>query len=877
MEWRKRWGIAVALVALALTPHWRSVLLQELPLPEGYLALLEPSMASQLRPTAWNALWWDSIGQFWAWRTEAMGQLSTGRLPLWSNRIGCGFPFLANPQTQSLYPPAWLVQGAEGIGQRAKQPLAMRAAKVLAWLAFFHTLLALIGAYWLIRSFGISRSAALVGASAYGLGSFQIAWVLLPTLPATSSWLPLTLFLYRQFASALFTCDRFKSVAFGIAFALSLTMLLLAGHGQIALYALLALATFAVVELLAAYPLRKGSEIAKAFAATLGLFLLAFLLSAAQLLPTLELAPLTHRHTSLSLKGYRAFAERGLTAVDWATLVLPFVFGNPMDGSYFGKESFADYCAYAGLGILALAIVWLWNWAQSNLRRFPVSPLPRFSASTKPTPFSAQALSLFALGALLASGATFNLPLYFLLPGFSQLGTPTRAMFLCQLALGMMAAAALERLAESREQGAERLGQGVRWETAVGVALAIGLPVAATVGVGLWLSGQLPAFRWDEWVTSVAGQNIGVFAGVFAVVLLTARWAFLPRSISLLRFAVPFLLLAELAWFAAQQIPTARPTVVQRTLKMADHRLRRHLEAMSLPVASASVPHRLLPLGVDWSLTRYPHTLLPPNSLLLLASNFADARNYDSLLLRHHKAVMALFSGGNPCPLENGNLILLPKERVTEAEKLARLIGADAILMPSQEKWLVRRIGAHALSPRAFLPVQVNFVHDPLNALAKLPHWSEQTALITAKPKRHFGREGDQAKVWLDKDALVFIKVQPVVLCYLHLRRPVWLVLSDTAYPGWRAFERWSDGHWQPIPIGIANGFCRASYVSEVSTEVAWVYFPASFAVGAFLTCGGVLLVVALFICALLSASPFAKVTERRPHNEMPSTQKSGC
>jgi len=50
MEWRKRWGIAVALVALALTPHWRSVLLQELPLPEGYLALLEPSMARNCDP-----------------------------------------------------------------------------------------------------------------------------------------------------------------------------------------------------------------------------------------------------------------------------------------------------------------------------------------------------------------------------------------------------------------------------------------------------------------------------------------------------------------------------------------------------------------------------------------------------------------------------------------------------------------------------------------------------------------------------------------------------------------------------------------------------------------------------------------------------------
>ncbi|MCX7969533.1 MAG: hypothetical protein N3B10_13750, partial [Armatimonadetes bacterium] len=59
-------GVAVALLFLAVVPHWRTVVFGELPLPEGYLALLAPEIKSQLRPTPWNALWWDSIGQFWA-------------------------------------------------------------------------------------------------------------------------------------------------------------------------------------------------------------------------------------------------------------------------------------------------------------------------------------------------------------------------------------------------------------------------------------------------------------------------------------------------------------------------------------------------------------------------------------------------------------------------------------------------------------------------------------------------------------------------------------------------------------------------------------------------------------------------------------------
>ncbi|MCS7193110.1 MAG: hypothetical protein NZ937_09040, partial [Armatimonadetes bacterium] len=168
-------AIVVLLTLLAIIPHWRSILLGELILPEGYLALFAPELKGQLRQTPWNALWWDSIGQFWAWRTEGMRQIHYGRIPLWTNRVGCGFPFLANQQTQSLYPPSllgnWWFSSLE-----INLPLPIRSAKLMVWLALFHTLLALIGAYLLIRSYGISRLSSLIGAAAYGLGSFQIAW-----------------------------------------------------------------------------------------------------------------------------------------------------------------------------------------------------------------------------------------------------------------------------------------------------------------------------------------------------------------------------------------------------------------------------------------------------------------------------------------------------------------------------------------------------------------------------------------------------------------------------------------------------------------------------------------------------------------------------
>ncbi len=570
---RQRFLIGAALIVLACVPHWRTLLLSQLPLPEGYLALIAPDLNSQLRPTAWNALWWDGIGQFWAWRMEAMRQLDRGRLPLWTNRIGCGFPFLANPQTQSLYPPALV---AHGVWMKFQGVSPSWVAELLAWLNFGHTLLALMGAYLLIRSFGISRLSSLVGAAAFGLGSFQTSWLLLPTLPATAAWLPLSLWCLRKLAYALDSADGSSAIRWSIGFAVSLAMLLLAGHGQIALYALLAIAIFAVLEFSQREQLWR---FAAAFCAGIAL---AFLMAATQLLPTTELTPLTHRHAPPTWDGYRAFAQRGLTLLDWVTMALPFLFGNPMDGSYFGKESFADYCAYAGLGIFAFALLGFLQFATTT---FPTRHLQHPSQHGSPSHrlvighwsfsfLTLHALALFLLGILLASGSSLNLPLYFAVPGFSQLGTPSRAVFLCQLALGMMAAVAMDE---------RRRVAGSEWRIAPAVML---VPVMAVAGTGWWLSRQSLAFDWRSWLAVVATQNTGVLAGIAAISLL----AFRPSGLPLLRYGMAVLLLAELSWFAAQQLPTARLKMVHRALQLAEQRLQQSVKPVPRPSPCSSVP-----------------------------------------------------------------------------------------------------------------------------------------------------------------------------------------------------------------------------------------------------------------------------------------------
>jgi len=844
MRGKNRALVAVALIFLALIPHWRTVLLGEVPLPEGYLALIAPDLKGYLMPTPWNALWWDAVGQFWAWRTEAMRQLYKGRIPLWTNRVGCGFPFLANPQTQSLYPPTLLGEWLLGVGRKfgigRDQPLPLRSARLMAWLAFLHTLLALAGAYLLIRSFGISQLASLVGSAAYGLGSFQTAWALLPTLPATAAWLPLTLWLVRQlFVSVQANQNSAaKPVNYAIALSLSLTMLLLAGHGQVAIYSLLAVLLFALVEAVSA--IRRISWVA--IFAFIASFAFSFVLAAAQLLPTIELTPLTHRHASPTWEGYQAFAHRGLTLADWATVVLPFLFGNPADGSYFGKESFADYCAYAGFGILVLAGLGIWDWVvklmsrrytPSRLRAHTLAPLHAYTHTR------IHACTLFLLGALLASGSTFNLPLYFWLPGFSQLGTPTRAVFLCQLAIGMIAAKALDEVE----------GLAVNWKSVIATALL--LPVIVVFGVGFWLNMQTTDFEWQGWLALNAAQNMGVLLSVFALLLFALRLTMATNS-PLFRYGVPILLVGELAWFAAQQIPTARISMVREALQVAEKRLNQILKPIPKPYPFRTTI-RILFLGRDWSLVDYPRSLLPPNSTLLFMTPIADARNYDSLLLRHHKAVMALFSEGNPCPFENGNLILMPRRWVDldAAKRLAQIVGADAVVgaFDGELKLLTVTAGKEQ-HPRAFVPANVRYVSDFNKALEKLLATPEGTVFLSAKPQKHHWR-GDNAFVTVDRDSIVKVRVQPRIV--FEIIRPIWLVLSDTAYPGWLAFTNLGHGRWEKLQTTVANGAFRACYLPDAGGEVVWVYFPSSFAVGAFLSCVGV-----FCLAGLLALFPLA-------------------
>lgn len=172
-----------ALLALSLL-YWSRVLFSDaVLLPGEFLRGFAPFGSDPQAP--WNILQWDALGQYFPWRFFAAQQLRDGLIPLWNPHQFSGTPFLANGQSAIFYPlgfPFWLFDTARSFGLSA----------------FLHMLLASDGAYFLARRWNLSRAAALLGAIGFSFCGYLAAWIVLPTLSNTASWLPLLLLLFER-------------------------------------------------------------------------------------------------------------------------------------------------------------------------------------------------------------------------------------------------------------------------------------------------------------------------------------------------------------------------------------------------------------------------------------------------------------------------------------------------------------------------------------------------------------------------------------------------------------------------------------------------------------------------------------------------------
>jgi hypothetical protein len=425
-------------------------------------------LAGYVFPKGGGDLW----GQLYPVWSFVARQFRHGVFPLWDPLLMAGDPIVSEAQYGLLNPLNWFIF--------AQSPPAV---DLVLWRGMINLLLAGVGMYlFLVRSpvLNLRRPAALVGAIAYMLADPFIVHLGHPQINDAMAWLPWSLL---AIDAALSLRQKRRLPLAGLPVAL----MILAGHGQMALYGLIVLLLYGLWRSL--MPAEGASAQRTPLRARLGrlarLALVAavgFALAAPILFPAIERMPWTNRALvpPEQRHGYEFFPAL------MADSLAPHLHGRGADGWWPSRDRVES--AYVGAITLFLAALGVMRYRRRTLFWMALGGLAL----------------LFALG--------YQGPLYPAMadwPFFTDLWKTARAIFVTAFAVAVLGALGMEALLSSERRGETRMWIGGL--AAGGTALMIAAP---------GLLQAIPSGR----AFHVALANLRLAAALALVVAAIAWW-----------------------------------------------------------------------------------------------------------------------------------------------------------------------------------------------------------------------------------------------------------------------------------------------------------------------------------------------------------------
>ena len=504
-----------------------------------------------------------------------------------------------------------------------------------------------------------------------------------------------------------------------------------------------------------------------------GAFALGAALAAVQLIPTAELVQLSNRGAGLS---WASFVAMSLPPERLATLLWPNLFGNSAHGTYGSREVgfFIQLCTYVGVVPLFLA------WAALRERRDGQVGF-----------FAALALA----GLVLALGKyTAIFSFFYEIPGFSLFRIPTR--FLLWFAVG---ASVLCGLGLDQVLRRERPRPANGWLLAVVLGVAsVGLLWAS--GVALFGDGSEPA----RYIHHLRGDGLRLIGA-----LIIGAWLLGRRARRAAAWAAPVAIFVELYSFGADFNGTIEPAAYTETPATAREILADH---------TAAAPPRIVSLVNE------------RNSPFDWHGGWA----YDLESYRRYNETLRMYSGGlygvaNALPGWSPLHLYRHGEFARGYPAFAALAGVEYAVRYSRDGgFAVQRLPA-AL-PRAYVVSQYHLATSPRAGLSYMARGfpMRREVVLEEAPVASIG-PGGAARIVRYEDEKVAVALADSAGGIL--------VLSDTYYPGWRAFV---DGVEHPILR--ANHVFRAVVVPAGAHEVVFSYEPDSFRYGLLISVAAVAL-----------------------------------
>ncbi|HEY47920.1 MAG: hypothetical protein AMJ88_00905 [Anaerolineae bacterium SM23_ 63] len=664
-----------------------------------------------------EALFWGTpLLQFVPWRESAFQTLSQGYLPLWNPQLGMGAPLLANYQSALLYPPNYLL-------------LITGTAWGHGLLVALHLMWAGIGMVALTRHLGLGSLGQSVSALAYALSGYLVARGGFLSINAAAAWLPWILLTVDRLVKSLemdgWSRDTVKATLW---FSAALALQWLAGHAQTAWYTLVIACIWACWR-----TMRSGgwNGLKRIGVPLIAAGMLAFIVSAVQLLPTVEYLLNSHRVSYLDPQFAMTYSFWPWRLLD---LFLPGLFGNPALGNYWGYGNYWEDAIYVGMLPLILALIAIWR----GFRWKEQTSLVRFLLGLAFVAF------IFALGK--------HTPLFPLLfryvPTFNLFQAPTRWNLILIFVLALLAGIGAENLRAPT-------GRALYWTR-------LGTVGAAVVGFAAWIGSQLIEGVEPSFIRAFTVSGFWLFVAGFIILKV-------PESLSWRWVAiVGLVVLADLVYAGFGLNPSVPLSVFRgdsalRNIVVDEHRV--YIPSDVEYELKFKQTHRFdtFNLDMDWRTVR---DIGLPNTPILNGIN--SANNFDPLLPNRFVVwiemieelpsdqrlnLLALMDVGWLAVLDTGSDLGVRYEAVPDAERI-RLVP-EAVVVGSAAEAL------SSVSEPDFDPMRIVVLED--DAVPSLPT----------------GGGGEVVHIETSDPGLVPLRVETI--------RGSWLLLSDTWYPGWSA------------------------------------------------------------------------------------------
>lgn len=739
----------------------------------------------------------------------AAESMLSGVLPLWNPYVACGVPFHANLQSALFYPLSIIYH-------------VLPFQQGFKYFIVLHYFLGAAFMFILMREWAASRKAALLAGIVFAFGGYLTSIQDNVAFLAAGIWLPLILFCFHRSAVTGRLCYTILTggcIAAQI-FAGDASFFLLSSFLSTALYAVYQSSTQT-----------RGST-KKIVGALVLAWAIGLSLSAVQLIPFLEFAAHSHRFPGLSFAQATKWSYHPLELLQF---LIPYPFGTTVPITRWFGQLWLD-TVYIGIFPLLLACLGL-------------------ARDKKKMHWFLAALVIINL--ILSFGAYTPLykALHSIVPVFQMLQYPVKFLFLVGFALAVLAGRGLDLLFNTT---GSRQKPGIRGLLLSGLIAALALALLAVLARGeqlyaaflqVYPSGDyLKPLAQKQFYALLSGLSLALIGCLFfALLCLAARKKKLPPNILI---TVIFTVVAVDLWLAKPEDPLISQAVISR------------------PSATATLLHRDQSLFRVYSLARFyvqsfSHLYNVPfdrsyqflreslRANLNMHEHIASVEEYSEMLNRSFYdlflPVEAYFSQDTRNP-----------ELLAYCRMLFNLLNVKYIISPLPRPDLGFTLIAdqplyiyknEQVLPRAFFPQQVETFSTAGEVLARMqqPGFDpKRTACFVSQQQEggalsspESGQDSTSEITWSayasQQSSLTTDRQQPGLL-----------VVSDSFYPGWKAFV---DG--TEAPLLKVNYFMRGIIVDKGRHQVLFVFQPPSFTLGCWISALVLLLSLGCLLASL--------------------------